>query len=239
MRSLALTALLFAALGAGTRSAPPPSPDPPATIPRSYASRLDDVAQARARLAVRWKEAPPRARAAILDSARALAFHAVTDEILPAWEGTPWAFYGTTETPGEGSIACGYLVTTVLRDAGFHVERARLAQQPSERIVKTFAREKEILRFRHAEAGAVVRDVRREMGDGLYLVGLDYHVGLLVLDGGRADLCHSAVLPPAHVVCEPAVSSGGFVSDYRVVGPVLDDARVTDWLEGRAIPTAR
>jgi hypothetical protein len=45
----------------------------------------------------------------------------------------------TSETPGRGEIACGYFVSTVLRDAGFGVERVRLAQQASERIVRTLS----------------------------------------------------------------------------------------------------
>src|ERR1700741_5295000 len=54
------------------------------------------------------------------------------DSLLPCWYGTPWGFYGTTEEPGQGTIACGYFVTTVLRDAGCSLQRIKLAQYPSE-----------------------------------------------------------------------------------------------------------
>ena len=73
----------------------------------------------------------------------------VRDELIPPWVGTEWAFYGTTQTPGEGEIACGYFVSTVLRDAGVKVERVKLAQQASEYIVKTFAEAEHVRRFRN------------------------------------------------------------------------------------------
>ncbi len=210
----------------------------PAAAPPTYSEKLAALEVRRASLSAALAAAPPARRDAVLGSARTLAFHAITGEIVPAWAGTPWNFYGTSETPGEGTIACGYFVSTVLRDAGFHVSRAGLAQQASERIVKTLAPRDRILRFRRTSPANVVVSVRAAQGDGLYVVGMDYHVGFLVLDGARADLCHSAFVPPRHVVCEPAETSPGFQSAYYVVGPALPDARLEDWLAGRAIPTA-
>jgi hypothetical protein len=199
-----------------------------------YRDLLAGIDGKRAALDARFERAKgAKARAAVLGSARTLAFESIAGEIIPAWLGTSWDFYGTTETPREGTIACGYLVTTVLRDAGFRIERVRLAQQPSERIVKTFAPESKILRFHDAEPRAVVDEVSSKEGDGLYVIGFDYHVGLLVIESGAGRLCHAAWYGPA--TCEPAADSPGMVSRYHVVGPVLTDERVEDWLEGNAI----
>ena len=212
-----------------------------ATVRAPAPSYSESIAalDARRRVLALGLAAEPTARVALLSSARQAVFHAITTELLPDWYGTPWDFYGTTETPGQGAIACGYFVSTVLRDAGLKVERAPLAQQASEKIVKTLAAPGDIVRFRNVDPAEVVRGVRAAEGDGLYVVGMDFHVGFLVLDGTRADLCHSAWVPPRHVVCEPAVTSPGFQSHYYVVGPALPDARLEDWLAGRAIPTAR
>ena len=66
----------------------------------------------------------------------------VLEQALPAmmrcWLGTPWDFNGTAKGPGAGKIACGYFVATVLKDAGFQVDRYQLAQQPSENILRSF-----------------------------------------------------------------------------------------------------
>ena len=47
----------------------------------------------------------------------------VEKEIFPHWYDTKYDFYGQTETPGKGKIACGYFVSTVLRDIGVPIER--------------------------------------------------------------------------------------------------------------------
>jgi hypothetical protein len=57
----------------------------------------------------------------------------IDKKLLPYWLGTTWNFNGTTQVPGEGSIACGYFVTTLLRDAGVKLERVKLAQMASEK----------------------------------------------------------------------------------------------------------
>ncbi len=236
MRSRLLSVLLV--LSSCAASLPPAgeqedSPDP-------YPDVLARLESRRVTLAARHRAAASAPqRTAILGSARSAVFTAITEEILPAWYGTPWDFNGTSQTPGEGMIACGYLVSTVLRDAGFKLERVRLAQQASENIVRTFAPPGVIRRYRDVEQAEAAKRIRKDYADGLYVVGMDYHVGFLVLDGERVDLCHSAYVPPASVACEPAETSPGFYSRLWVVGPALPDARVKDWLEANTIPTVK
>src|SRR5262245_2869906 len=64
------------------------------------------------------------------EAARDVLLHAVADDLVPAWIGTTWDFWGTTATPREGSIACGHFVGTVLRDAGFRVDRLAVGRLP-------------------------------------------------------------------------------------------------------------
>src|SRR6188474_3208784 len=52
-----------------------------------------------------------------------LLLNNIRDSLFTCWLGTPWDFYGTTQTPGKGKIACGYFVTTLLRDMGASVNR--------------------------------------------------------------------------------------------------------------------
>ena len=204
-----------------------------------YRASVRSIAGTRSRLGRELgAAATPRERAAVLARARTFLVEALRDRLAPAWFGTPWEFHGTTETPGEGAIACGYLVSTLLRDAGFAVERVRLAQQASELIVRTLSPERDIRRFRSATQ-AEDAEATRERGDGAYVVGLDYHVGLLVIREGKAEFCHSAYLGPAVVTCEPAAGSAGMASSYHVVGPVTSDATVARWLGGEPFPTRR
>lgn len=69
------------------------------------------------------------------------------------------------------------------------------------------------------------------------MVGLDFHVGLLVVRAENVEFCHSAFLGEAVVTCEPAETSQGMVSQLHLVGPVTADATLARWLGEKAFPT--
>jgi len=160
-------------------------------------------------------------------------------EILPAmmdcWMGTPWNFHGTAEGPGEAPVACGYFVATVLKDAGFRVDRYELAKQPSQLILRTFLpRSAMTLR-----AGVPYEDFTAELKSlppGIRIVGLDTHVGFLVCHEGDFRFVHSSGSKPWCVVDES--EEGAEVlkkSSYRVHGCLTSDrAVVRGWLLDRA-----
>lgn len=143
----------------------------------------------------------------------------ITDSLLPCWYGTPWDFNGTTETPGQGKIACGYFVTTVLRDAGMKINRVKMAQCASEQLVKTTCTD--LKRYSNKPIGDFVNDILSK-GYGLYIVGLDNHTGFIFNDGKEVWFIHSGVYPPACALKEKAISSVTLInSGYRVVGKVV------------------
>ena len=142
------------------------------------------------------------------------------DSLLPCWYGTPWDFYGTTEEPGKGSIACGYFVTTVLRDAGFSLQRIKLAQCPSEEMIKTICTRSSIHRYSDFSLSEFASEVEK-MGFGLYVVGLDNHTGFILNDGNEAFFIHSTFVRPACVIKEKVNESKVLAnSRYRVIGKV-------------------
>lgn len=229
--SLALVTACVSVSGAARAEAPQEGA-------QAYFASVQKLEASREQLAAAYREAKsPKSRTEVVERARRRLAGAIIEELIPAWFGTRWEFYGTTETPGEGAIACGYFVSTVLRDAGFRVERVRLAQQASENIVKTLVPASQIRRYRWKSPAELVAAVRAELGDGLFVVGLDYHVGFLHLGGEGASFCHSAYLAPTSVVCEPAARAAGLASDYHVVGRLLTAATMARWLEGRAFRT--
>lgn len=177
------------------------------------------------------------ARADVLASARTALLDAFEDDLFPAWTGTTWDFNGTSQVPGEGKIACGYFVTTLLSHAGFDVQRAKLAQQASEIIVKTLADDDEIWRFRKGDASLVLEKVHA-LGDGLYVVGLDNHAGFLFEHAGKPTrFCHASYVEPAIAHCEAAADAAAFESNYHVVGRVTGDATLARWIQGEAFET--
>jgi hypothetical protein len=205
---------------------------------QSYAEKLKSIEKERQKLAAEYRQSADKR--VVLEKAQKLFVSSIYNEIFPAWYGTDWDFYGTTETPREGKIACGYFVTTVLRDAGVKVQRVSLAQQASENIIKSLTTAPFIKRFHNAKIENFVADVKNQ-GEGLYVVGLDNHVGFILHDGTEVWFIHSSYGEPSEVVKEKALESVILsASKYRVLGKLsADNQFVLKWLNQTSIPTVR
>jgi hypothetical protein len=206
-------------------------PDLTADGPHNYNAEIAKIEARRLTLASRYAQASASEKAEIISQARVLVTRSIYTEILPYWYGTPWDFSGTTEVPGEGKIACGYFVSTVLRDAGWKVQRSRLAQQASENIILSLTSDPNVRRFRRVGIGDFVSAVK-EWGTGLYVVGLDVHVGFIANTGDEVYFVHSSYIQPYAVVRERALESKVLAaSNYRVLGKVTaDDRFIEKWL---------
>jgi hypothetical protein len=173
-------------------------------------------------------------RAGTITRARATLVRTLRDDILPAWNGTEWAMNGTSQVPHDGKIACGYFISTTLLHAGFGVERVRMGQQASEHIARSLVPRESLWRTSDQPIADFVARLRKG-GDGIYLVGLDNHVGYVIVDGDDTWFHHSG---PGVVRREPALSASFLsTSRYRVATKLFDDALVEKWLRGDAIAT--
>lgn len=167
-------------------------------------------------------------------------FDTIYKKLMPHWYGTAWDYNGTTRTPGKGAIACGYFVTTVLQDAGFRVERIRLAQQASERIIRSLAVNNKLKRYSRVPIKRFIQDIKK-WGKGIYIVGLDLHVGFIVHDGSEIYFIHSTYIPPTRVIKEIARNSEILAaSQYRVLAKLSGDrGLLKKWIQHKRIPTIR
>lgn len=199
-----------------------------------YKPRVARLAARRTALAARYRQAGTASgKAAVLQQARQLLVASLDTVIWPAWYGTPWAFYGVSQQPQHDSIACGYFVTTTLRDAGLRLDRVALAKTTSEKLIQNLTDEAHIRRYRLVPQARFVQQVQ-QLGDGLYLVGLDFHVGFLRVQQGQVRFIHSTYLGAGQVVNEDAATSAALRSKYRVVGRISADARLLEsWLQQR------
>jgi hypothetical protein len=177
----------------------------PVNIPNeSYSSKLKSLAVERQKLAEEYRKAGNKQE--VLEKARRVLVSSIDQNIFPIWYGTDWDFSGTTETPREGKIACGYFVTTVLRDAGLRLSRVSLAQQASENIIKSLTAAPFIKRFHNAPIEKFIDEVKK-WGAGLYIVGLDIHVGFILNNGEEIYFIHSSYVEPSEVIREKAIES--------------------------------
>lgn len=204
--------------------------------PPDYVTLKASIEQRRGAFQRSYAQADSLERLVLLDSARAYVFDRITLDLLPSWYGTPWDFNGMTRTPGQGTIACGYFVNTVLQDAGFRLPRIKWSQLAAEPItVKVSHRVK---RFRDRPVTDVEAYVR-EQGDGLYKVGLDSHVGFIVKRGDSIRFVHSNYYQrDVGVMSEPLDGHNPLAhSRYRIVGSLLGDAMMEAWITGRDLST--
>jgi hypothetical protein len=142
----------------------------------------------------------------------------IVDSLIPCWYGTAWDFNGTTEIPGTGKIACGYFVTTVIRDAGLPIERIKMAQCPSETMITALCYGYTIKRFSNKPIDVFIDSIKG-MGEGIYIIGLDYHTGFIYNDGKQVYFIHASYASSKCVLKEPAASSSIlYHSKYKIIG---------------------
>jgi hypothetical protein len=203
---------------------------------KTYPKLVASIETQRLKFADRWKAADAEKQATILVEARAFIEKTIIDKLFPCWMGTTWDFNGVSQQPGEGAIACGYFVSTVLRDAGYKVERAKLGQQASQIIIKTMTSDDHIKITSNSSMENMVQ-VFKNRGDGLYIVGLDKHAGFVTVKGDEMTFVHSSYYTPPLAVCaEPIQGKNPFAnSKYRVIGKIPDDASVKRWITGEKI----
>lgn len=211
-------------------------------IPEVDLSEYNDVRSKieaeRVALLSRYQRATTDEQKEIIDHARDTFTRSIYADIFPYWYGTPWDFNGTTETPRKGKIACGYFVTTALRDLGVKVQRAKLAQQASENIILSLTTNEHTKRFRQTSINDFVQAVKN-WGPGLYVVGLDIHVGFIVNADNDVYFIHSSYIDPYRVIKERGLESKILAgSRYRVLGKLSeDDDLILKWLTGNEFTT--
>jgi len=205
-------------------------------ITLDYTTILRTIGTQRKSYKTQYDSADENGKKEIIAQAREHIFHFLTRLIMPSWYGTSWDFNGTSETPGQGSIACGYFVSTTLRDAGFNIPRRRLAQQPASYMIKNFADPKtnpgHIFEFSNKGIAHVAAFIDQNLGRGLYIAGLDTHVGFIVHNGKDMRFVHSSYYnPPRCVVSEPIIGNNPLAhSKYRMIGTMLTDTMVVNWI---------
>lgn len=166
------------------------------------------------------------------DSIRSFLYEKMTSEIFPAWYGTDWDYNGISEKPREGSIACGYLVSTIMKQMGFNLNRYKLARQSASNIIKSTCEPQSI---KYYNSISDLNDALKKK-KGIYLIGLDYHVGFLIADGKTVWFFHSDYISDK-VIKEKAAQSVNLKSSKTLlVGDLLGhNALLNKWMKAQKI----
>ncbi|MEO8615895.1 MAG: hypothetical protein ABI600_12200 [Luteolibacter sp.] len=204
--------------------------------PRTYAVLTGELERWRLDLAKRHAAAKNDAGRNVVENDARVVLEQTLPAMMRCWLGTPWDFNGTAAGPGKGRIACGYFVATVLKDAGFQVDRYQLAQQPSEKILRSFLPKDSCVLTIGKEYPAFAANLEKAR-PGIYLVGLDTHVGFLVVRENSFRMIHSSGSRPWCVVDESRDDAHVLEkSNWRMLGNLTAEPQVLrHWLKGEKI----
>jgi hypothetical protein len=166
----------------------------------------------------------------ILQETRSYLISTIVEKVIPCWYGTKWEFYGKTRVPKEGSIACGYFVNTILSDVGFKVPIDTWSKLASETFIKKLS-SNNLKRFSNKDITDVIGYLLKE-GDGLYIVGLDCHVGYVCVYKDNIQFIHSNYYNPSIGVMSEGIGTNNPLknSRYRVFGKLLMNDMLYNWL---------
>lgn len=204
--------------------------------PKTYAVLTTELERSRVVLAKRHAAAKNEAARKIVENDARVILEKTLLAMMRCWLGTPWDFNGTAAKPGGGQIACGYFVATVLQDAGFQVDRYELAQQASGNILRSFL-PRDGCSLSVGKEYAAFADGMEKAEPGIYLVGLDTHVGFLVVRKDGFRMIHSSGSSPWCVVDEDRENAHALKkSNWPMIGNLTENSGVLKrWLRAEKI----
>lgn len=228
MKGLLYTWVLLSACSTPTIPTHAGEEPPPEHMP--YTQFLAEVDHARQDFQKQLDTATSTNREKLIKKARHYLEQTITQGIFPYWYGTPWDFNGHTSIPGEGEIACGYFVTTVLQDAGFNLPRYKWAQQYSQYYIKRLSPQDMTLLSNYTVER--VKETLISNGTGLYVVGLDNHTGFVWVKDSSVVFVHSNYYQPQTGVMAQEITSENPLkhSAFRLFGRLFSDDMVENWI---------
>ena len=163
------------------------------------------------------------------------ALLARVDRLHQHWLGTRWGLgMPQTRVPHTGKINCGMFVARVLRDAGFRLNVWKFNRQTAADAIRSVASKRARRYFHDAPMDKFLARIKK-MGPGLFIIGLDFHIGFLRQTEDDLRFVHASYIDKK-VVDEPAASAIPIVtSRYRVVGKILQADMLSAWLARRRI----
>lgn len=157
------------------------------------------------------------------------------DQIIPNWYGTKWSFEGHTEIPKSGNIACGYFVSTTLRDAGFKLNRYKLAQLNPLEEAKIISCGETITTIKNSSLTELKKHFLT-LKDGIYFIGLDFHVGYILKEQQNVYIIHSNYINKQGVVKENIEKSKAASSTTYYIVPISNNQKlIKKWILNQSL----
>ncbi|MCR6640770.1 MAG: hypothetical protein NVV82_17695 [Sporocytophaga sp.] len=205
-----------------------------------YETVKTNLQSQRQKFKARYEAASLAGKKVVLSEVGKYLHKSLIDSIFYYWYGTKWDFNGYTNKPGEGIIACGYFVSTTLKHCGLTLNRFKLAQQYSLEIVKRISSGDSVLIYREINAQQFLQKTKGKIKHGLYVVGLDNHVGFMLYEGSEVYFIHSSYFDPVAVVREKASESKALATSRTFVMCNIssNEKLIKKWIMGEEIKSS-
>ena len=155
----------------------------------------------------------------------------MTNDMYRYWKATPWDFNGIATAPGKEPIACGYFVTTLLKQAGCKINRTKLATCASLEMMKSLVPHQKVSNLSKLDMPTFNKKIIA-WGKGLYVIGLDFHTGFIINDGNETWFLHSNYIGRKGVMKEKIMESTALQASKTkwIVSLTADQDFLQNWL---------
>lgn len=202
----------------------------------SYATIKSNINSNRKQLSQLYKTSTNKSET--LNHVRDKFTNHLVNDIIPQWFGTKWSFEGYTEIPKTGSIACGYFVSTTLRDMNLNVNRYKLAQKAPYHEATVIACGTPIETLQNKTKEELKTYFLTNKKDGLYFIGLDFHVGFLLKENENLYFIHSNYINNSGPTKEKIEDSKVMNSSvYHFCNITHNDILLKKWLNNEVLIT--
>lgn len=165
-----------------------------------------------------------------IDSASNYLYSKLINDIVPHWYNTTWDFNGYTNIPKQGDIACGYFVSTTLKHLGFNLNRYKMAQQAGLIEAQVLQAKSKLKMYSNLSFSSLKEKVNKAYTNGVYFVGLDNHVGYVLIKDKELYFLHSSYYDDK-VMIEFAETSPCFSSNFYVFAEITTNKKLVEsWI---------
>jgi hypothetical protein len=192
-----------------------------------------EIEESRKQFSILYMQSDTLGKKGLFEEIKNYWVNAIGNDLYQYWKNTPWDFNGTTIKPGQGTIACGFFVATLLQDMQLKVNRRKLSVCASSQMMKSLVPKqqlKNISRLSYADFNEKLKDY----GKGVYIIGLDFHTGFIVNDGKENWFIHSNYINRKGVIKETVMNAAALKSSKTrwIVSLTGDKYFLQRWLNG-------
>lgn len=185
-----------------------------------------------------YQNANDSAKSRIIEEAGNYLFDNLLNKIIPFWYKMPWNLSGYSNIPQEGTVGCSYFISNTLLACGFNLNRYRLGQTDPIAGSRSLTFTDSVVKYRNdGSMENLAKIILKNHPEGIYIIGLDIHVGYLLIYKSKLYFIHSAYYYPNVVCIEFFEKSVGIQSSTTYyITPITNNKKLVEkWITNEFI----